>query len=191
MEVHIISDPREPHKLGEVMSEVTRQGITEYEIWFGHPEPGEAKITINRAHKRIVEYARTNGLESVCVLEDDVHFPAPDGWFYFNQYLPTVEYNLYLGGHYGHVEPLKQAQFDHLAICHRPAGFHCYIIHQRYYDQFLRTPDDVHIDDYQTEQPIFVCYPFAAVQRPGWSANAKAKVDYNDTIRKKKMVHGW
>lgn len=194
MEVHILHDPRRPEKLKQVMDEVTRQGITEYEVWFGTPESGSApvEVTINRMHKRIVEYAKNNSLACVCILEDDVLFPAPDGWQYFLRHIPQVDYNLYLGGHYGKIDRIKQKGFDHLVTCDRPSGFHCYTIHQCYYDTFLRTPDDVHIDDYQTEQPLYVCFPFAAVQSPGWSSVLKKNgVDYNAEIRKKKWVYGW
>lgn len=192
MEVHILHDPRRPEKMGQMMAECNAQGITDYEIWFGHPESGfEAKITINRMHKQIVQYAKGNNLEEICIMEDDVHFPAKDGWEYFLNRKPPFEYNLYLGGHYGDVVPITKAPYLNLASCARPNGLHCYIIHQRFYDTFLATPDDVHIDDAQTEQPLYVCFPFAAVQRAGWSANAKSIVDYNHDIRKKKWVYGW
>jgi hypothetical protein len=71
-----------------------------------------------------------------------------------------------------------------------PTGLHCYIIAQRYYDTFLATDPAVHIDTAQQKGLFKVCYPMAAIQRPGWSWNNKEIVNYNTNLNPKDVYGG-
>jgi len=55
------------------------------------------------------------------------------------------------------------------------------MVHEKFYDTFLGIPDNVHIDtEFNNVKGGYVfCYPFAALQRPGFSVNNKAEVNYN------------
>lgn len=127
-------------------------------------------------------------------MESDVMFPAADGWEYFLKNKPA-DFDLYLAATYGEFMAAIPCGPNGMMYTYvnRPAGFHCYIIHERYYDTFLNTPPDLHIDDVQTGGVYKVCYPFAALQRPGWSANAKGNVNYNNDLlhNRKYDVYGW
>jgi hypothetical protein len=195
MEIVILHDPRRPDKEWErCRKELERQGIEDYHVEFARPHEGQPHEAISASHKRLVTLAKDNGLKEVCIMESDVMFPAADGWEYFLKNKPA-EFDLYLAATYGEfrgelphiIEGRNYYYVDH------PAGFHCYIIHERYYDTFLATPPDLHIDDAQTGGDFRVCYPFAALQRPGWSANAKGKVNYNNDLlhNRKHDVYGW
>lgn len=186
MNIFVIHDPRRPdEEFLQMLGELTRQGLTEWMETI-HPTfiQGEETVeeNINRTHKRCVRKAKEVGLEEVCILESDVVFPAVDGWAYFLKNKPE-EFDIYMGGCYG---PIVKSCFpanNNIAYPVEPvAGFHCYIVRSRYYDKYLSVPDDEHIDEAQMNvigAKIKVCFPMAAIQRPGWSANAKAKVNYN------------
>lgn len=189
MKIFVIHDPRRPdEEFLQMLGELTRQGLTEWMETI-HPTfiPGGESVveSINGTHKRCVRRAKEEGLEEVCILESDVVFPAPDGWEYFLKNKPNV-FDLYLGGIYDNLERLRrlEQQFGAQAMA-LPitgfSGFHCYIIHSRYYDRYLGLPDAAHIDGAQAGQGVhYCCYPFAAIQRPGWSAiNKKKDTNYN------------
>jgi hypothetical protein len=188
MEIMILHDPRRPDEEWELCrQELERQGIEHYSVYYAKLHPGLPHEAINYEHKKLVHLAQMAHLSEVCIMESDVMFPAPDGWAYFLRHKPDI-FDLYLAGTYG-----TFVCADGRYSVERPAGFHCYIINERYYNTFLATPPDLHIDDAQTGGVYKLCYPFAALQRPGWSANAKAEVDYNYEILhdRKYDVYGW
>lgn len=129
--------------------------------------------SINASHKMIVRLAKDAALPEVCIFEDDVFFPAESGWGYWLRSKPAA-YKIYLGGTYG---PRNDRQADY------PVGLHAYFIHSSFYNEFLSLPPYVHIDTaLKGKGPFDVCYPFAAIQRKGWSANHRKEVDYNTVL---------
>ena len=69
-------------------------------------------------------------------------------------------------------------------------GNHLIIVSERYYDKFLSVPDNEHIDVAQNGLgDFYVCFPFAALQRPGFSSNCKVEVNYNSSL-KKEWIYG-
>jgi hypothetical protein len=167
MLVNVILDSRNPAREEQILNELHRQGITDYLIW---PCLMYATVvsSINASHKMIVRDAKENGLEEVCIWEDDCHFTHPRGWEYFLENKPEI-YDLYLGGNYA--LPLSNRKI---------IGFHCYILHARAYDKYLSVPDNVHIDTAMEDILNWTaCYPFAAVQRRGFSSNTMSEEDKN------------
>jgi len=192
MIIYVLHDPRLPDSYWQACSdELQRQGITQYQVHFPVQCPGDWSVAhcINASHKNLVALAKFHNLEEVCIMESDVMFPAEDGWEWFLRNKPRF-YDLYLGGTYGEFMLMSDGETN---VVQRPAGFHCYMIHSSYYDRFLSTPDDSHIDDAQTGGIYKVCYPFAALQRPGYSSNAKKEVNYNHDLfnNRKQDVYGW
>lgn len=179
MKLNIILDSRRTEKYQPLMDELSKQGITDFHIWPCVLMP-EVIESINASHKLIVQWAKDNGLKEVAIAEDDVYFPATDGWQYFLKNKPE-DYELYLAASYGGYSE-KQ-----------PIGFHLYCVHEQFYDKFLSIPDNCHIDTgtwFMGIEKFVFCYPFAALQRPGFSANNGSYADYN-TILKKEDVYGW
>lgn len=174
VKLNIIYDARRHEKYHPLMDELERQGINEFEIWPCIMLP-EIVQSINASHKMIVKDAKEKGLEEVFIAEDDLWFPAADGWQYFLKNKPNpFDYDVYLGGSYIPTDPPKH-------IC----GFHLYAVSAKYYDTFLSAPDNQHIDtaiDNIGGQFVF-CYPFPALQRAGFSANNKMVCNYNATLR--------
>lgn len=166
----IIFDSRRPEKYELLMQEIQRQGIKDYTIWPCLLESTVVK-SINLSHKMIVRHAKDNEWEQVCIFEDDVIFPADDGWEYFISSIPD-EFELHLGATYN--VPITNRKI---------VGFHCYVLHKSAYDKFLSVPDDVHIDVAMEDiMDWTVCYPFAALQRKGFSSNNMKDVDYNTLL---------
>ncbi len=166
--LNIILDSRRTERYEPLMHELKTQKIQEYEIWPCIMVDSVIK-SINLSHKMIVRDAKEKGLKEVVIAEDDLMFPSNNGWAYFLRNKPEI-YDLYLAATY--CMPVSN---------NKVTGFHLYVVHERFYDKFLSTPDDVHIDtemDNLKGDYVF-CYPFAALQRPGFSVNNKAQVNYN------------
>jgi hypothetical protein len=191
MTAQIIQDPTRPVFNMHLEQEIARHDL-EVEIWPCLHDSNSVVRSINLSHKQIVQWAKDSGLPEVCIMEEDVWFPGSDGWQYFLRNKPTEEFDLYLGGVYG-LNPLALRRIGKepgAAEIHNFVGLHCYIIRQRYYDKFLALPEDQHIDHQPGLGVFYVCYPFAALQAPGWSANNKREVDYNQQIAKEHIHWG-
>lgn len=192
MIIYVLHDLRRPDEEWRLcMEELERQGIRNYIMYPAVVNGNTVYQSINWSHKNIVSEAKHKNLPEVCIMESDVLFPAADGWKYFLRDMPE-DFDIYLAGQYMHnMEPFRtNSLFSHHHSVNTIVGFHCYIVKARYYEQFLSVPDDGHVDCLQTGGTYRVCYPFAAIQRPGWSANAKGNVDYN-TLLGKEDVYGW
>ena len=174
MTLNTIYDNRRPEKYPLLIEELIRQHILDHFIWDACIEYDVVK-SISESHKRIVQYAKDSGLPEVCIAEDDVSFPNQNGFEWFLKNKPVL-YDLYSSCNYIGKKPVGQKgafRSDTLV------GFQLYMVHSRYYDTFLATTDKDHIDSAQRSKLMYFCYPYAAIQRAGWSANNKMKVDYN------------
>ena len=182
MYAHIILNRAAPISNDTLYKELDRQQINA-KFWEPIYDKQSVVRSINLSHKQIVRFAADHNLPEICIMEEDVMFPAADGWAYFQAQKPA-KFDLYLAGAYGlnsvelqkvsnGIEPVKIKQF---------AGLHCYIIDQRYYATFLSMPEDKHIDSQAGKGEFYVCAPFAALQHPGWSSNNQQKVNYNLNI---------
>lgn len=179
MIAHIIINPDNPRPKDDLYRELDKQQI-DAKFWPCIRDSNNVVRSINLSHKQIVGFAMEHNIPEVCIMEEDVMFPAPDGWQYFLSNKPA-EFDLYLAGAYG----LNDAAFarirngDGAVQIHNFAGLHCYIINHSYYNRFLSLPPDQHIDNQPGLGRFYVCSPMAALQRPGYSYNAKRTVNYN------------
>lgn len=190
--INILHDPRYINKRSEVGIEALRQDLVEYRFWEPIEDINSAIRSINLSHKQIIKWAKDKELEEVCVWEDDCMFPAKDGWDRFLKLKPK-EYDLYLGGAYGlnKVAWGRVRKEQGIVEVHNFVGLHCYFCHSRYYDKFLSVPDDQHIDTIQAGLgKFYLCYPMVALQRPGFSANNKAVVNYNSSLEEEDIYRG-
>lgn len=171
----IISNARRPVRVERMKREMKRQGIDDYKVWPSvHISDKPARTGISRAHKQIVQWAADEGIEEVCIFEDDVWFPSPGGWQYFLSKKPE-KYDLYLAG-------ITRGELSN-GITKRYTGQFGYFIHERYYDTFLRTDERMDIDGAQAGRGLFhVCYPFAAFCYPGWSDQVGGVMDYSHLL---------
>lgn len=174
---HIISNPKIISRANAIKEELERLKITDYRFWPSvHIANKPKRTAISRAHKQIVEWAMLEGLEEVCIWEDDVWFPSDDGFQYFLDNKPTVPYDLYLGGvSRGTIQDGKTTRYS---------GQFCYIIHERFYPIFLHVDEHIDIDGAMAGLGTFyVCYPFAAICKPLWSENCGGMMDYSHLFK--------
>lgn len=167
MKLNIISLPHRKDRYDLVMNEIERQGIESYQIWPGIQNPKNSiNENIAAAHKQIVMDAKRNNLPYVIIAEDDVHFPAKDGWKYFLSNMPQ-SYDLYLGGVYRGIDNILGGF----------SGMHLYAVAQSFYDQYLLASAPDGIDNAMSRMirhglcKANLCYPIAAIQHETPSDN--------------------
>lgn len=183
--IHVIHDTRYPEKLKILTEDFESKGIP-FTIWPAVIDGPTIEGSINMSHKQIVGYAKEEGLESIIIAEDDAWFPDDHGYEYFLHKTPK-NYDIYLAGTYGPKTPYPY--LNGIIQAEQIIGLHCYRIHKNYYDTFLATPDEAHIDISQRDGLFLACYPFACLQRPGYSSNNKREVNYN-TLLKPEDIYG-
>jgi len=170
--VNAIYDSRKFERLEPLIQEFHNQGIS-YKIWDAI-NVENVVTSINLSHKAIIADAKAKGLPMVTVCEDDLYFPSLNGWKYYVDNMPK-SFDLYLGCTF--IPPISNNK-----VC----GFHLYTVHENFYDKFLSAPEDQHIDvamDDLKGNYVF-CYPFPALQRPGYSFNNPgAIVNYNSVLQ--------
>jgi hypothetical protein len=177
MKVNVIYDSRRIEKYEPLINELTRQHI-DFEIWPCLMYP-DIVFSINASHKMIVAKAKKEGLVEVCIGEDDLMFPNENGFEWFLKNKPNV-YDIYAACNYVGKKPTGQKGAFRSDVI---VGFQLYVVHSRYYDTFLNTPDKHHIDAEQKSPLMYFCYPHAALQRPGFSANNKTICNYNSVLK--------
>ena len=179
---NILYDDRRFDIFPLIVEEMKNQSILEYNIFNSIPAK-EVVISINISQKEIVKQAKERGEKEVCIMEHDIWFPRETGWKYFLENKPE-NYDIYLGGSY-----LIDSTVEYKAPITKVnsyVGHHCIIVHEKYYDRFLETPEDAHIDTAQQGKgDFYLCYPMPALQRAGFSMNNKSMVDYNKLLDKK------
>lgn len=171
MKIHILHDNQRSERLEPLLKELAAQGITDYEIIQPEIDPKKFPFeNINHAHKSLVRMAKEKGMKEICIMEDDNYFVSPNAWKYFLENKPK-DYTVYVSATY--IMPPSHNLLT---------GFQMYFVHEKFYDLYLSVPDKVHIDnaicDLKSNHKI--CYPFASLQRPGYSANNPGhEVNYN------------
>ena len=171
MKLHILHDDRRFERKEILLQELATQGIVDYEIIQPEVDPKKRPFeNINAAHKALVRMAKEKGMEEIAIAEDDVMFTHQTAWKYFLDKKPK-DYTVYVAATY--LMPPSQNLLT---------GVQLYIVHNSFYDSFLSVPEKAHIDnaicDLKSNHKI--CYPFAALQHPGYSANNPGqKVNYN------------
>ena len=169
MKIHIIYDDRRSEKYPLFIKEFQEQGITGYEVFPAIIESKKSVIeNINASHKALIRMAKEKKMPYICIAEDDLMFPAPGAWQYFLDNIPET-YDLYVASTY--LFPISMNLLT---------GFHLYICNEKFYDRFLEASDTEHIDNAvcDLKGDYKICYPFAALQRPGWSSNSLTDVNY-------------
>lgn len=178
--LNLIYDNRHSEDYGRLLGEFIQQGITKFMFWEAIVLPDSVVKSISQSHKMIVQWAKDNNMDMVVIGEQDLMFTAPDAWDYYLKQMPQ-SFDVYLGCSY--VPPISNN-----ILC----GFHLYTVHKNYYDKFLSVDEDKHIDTAVSDMggDFKFCYPFPALQRPGFSANNKAIVDYNKILEPKDIYKG-
>jgi hypothetical protein len=166
------------------MNELASQGITDYDLWDGIYLPHSIKESINRAHKQIVYYAKLAGRNEIAIAEDDIKFTHPKSWEYFLKNKPQ-DFDIYLSMIYS-------GDIDERNCVKKFSGMTLYIVNSRFYDKFLSTPNEDHIDRMLSEVDgkYVVCNPFVAVQYNGVSGNTGKYEEYESLLQGRDIFGG-
>lgn len=152
----------------------------------------DAKTNISKAHKQIVRWAKEKGKKEVLIMEDDILFPAEDGFQYFLNKKPK-EYDVYLGGIYLNNQKLKEDGKIKFIF----SALHCYIVHEKFYDTFLEIDEVQSLDNSLSKLAILgladikCCYPMAAVQQELPSSNIKGAIYRHSDFFTTNNVYGF
>lgn len=176
-----IISPDSSFRLSRMHNEMKRQGIADYKLWpFVHIANKPRRTAINRAHKAIVEWAALEGLPEVTILEDDVWFPADDGWKYYLENKPKELFDLYLGG-------ITRGEIKNGEVL-RYTGQFCVTVFSRFFDIFLGVSEDLDIDGAMAGLGKFkVCNPMAAWTYWGFSCNTQSTNNLNHLLMGKEL----
>lgn len=180
MKANIIHSIYYQERLPRLLNELSSNGITDYELWEGIIDQKSSQKGINQSHKQIVEYAQLAKWDEVLIMEDDVRFCGEGSFEYFLQNKPE-SFDIYLAGIYmGEILPDNTVKTF--------SGLHCYIVHSKFYEKFLSTPTDAHIDRALSELGEFkVCNPFAAIQYNGFSSNTRKEENYDYLLNNREL----
>jgi hypothetical protein len=179
MVLNIIHKSERIDRMGALSKELVTQEINDYRFWEGI----HGRTTyegINLAHKQIIRYAKERELSKILIAEDDIKFSDAGAFGYFLQNEPE-DYDIYLGGIFlGHINN---------GIALRFTGMTLYMVHERFYDAFLKTPDDMHIDHALAEVGgrYVVCDPFVVTQHNGKSDNTGRHENYDFIFENRKL----
>lgn len=178
--VNVIYDNRHSEDYFRLLHEFNEQGIDDFVFHEASVLKDSVVDSIAESHKAIVRQAKQDGLSEVCIAEQDVYFTCPTAWKYFMDNKPK-QYDLWLWGSY--ITPISNNQ-----VC----GFQMYFISSKFFDRFLSTPKNQHIDTYMNELKgdYKFCYPFPCLQRSGFSANNKTIVNYNSILQPEDIYKG-
>lgn len=148
-----------------LQKEIETQGL-DYQLWEAEIVPKKPYAGVMRSHKKIVRWAKEQGLSEVCIMEDDIKFACPGAWEYYLANKPS-DFDLYLGGIYsGRI--INGVVKDFSAL-------HLYIIKENFYDRFLDAAENNHLDRGIAGWGVYkVCFPFAAIQYGGFSDNSRS-----------------
>jgi GR25 family glycosyltransferase involved in LPS biosynthesis len=139
-------------------------------------------IAIREAHKGCISFAKSNNFENILIIEDDICL-RDNSKEYFNELLNNlpIDYDVCTFGIYsGKVIELENNKYWNKI--NKFAGLHFYIVNSKAYDKIIQ---------YEGTQPIdhwigmnlncYISKLHFAYQLDGWSDNAKAFTNYNNT----------
>lgn len=178
--LNVIHNRSKSERFKNLMDELQRQGIEDVTIWDAIHDARGGYFGINKAHKQIVRWAKEEGLGKVIIAEDDLQFFDTGAWQYYIDNEPE-NYDLYLGGVFlGTIgEDNKVGKFTGLTL---------YTVSSKYYDCFLESEDNEHLDIALGFKggDFYVCDPFVVRQYNGYSQNEKRYMNYDFMFKSRK-----
>lgn len=182
MIINIINLAHRIDRKNSTVEQMNSQGAA-YMFWPGIITK-ERRIGISLAHKQIVRYAKESNLPMVAIAEDDIKFTHPRSLQYFLGNIPQ-DFDIYLSGFYGGYmdEHYNVKKFNGLTL---------YIVHSRFYDQFLSAPEHHHIDValHLMEGVFKACPKMCAIQISGYSDQRRTFTDDSNRLKGKVFYNG-
>lgn len=181
--VHTINLNKREDRLLSICKQAKQQGFA-LKIWDGVEGDIPFK-NINKAFKRVVQYAKDHNLPKIIIAEDDCVFHSFQSFDYFIKNIPE-KFDLFLGMVYS-----AQVDDNH-RILNGYSGNTLVCLHNSFYDFFLSAPNDVHMDrwcgQYAFEKLYYVCHPFVCKQLNGYSDNRRMNSTYDALLEGKEFI---
>lgn len=166
-------------RMETLKKEMAEQGIEQYRIWDNIWAPSVIE-SINLGHKQIVKWAKNEGLPEVLIAEDDLKMTDKGAFDYYIANKPE-KFDLWLGG-------IFLGVLNEQNITNEFTGMTLYTVHSSFYDTFLATPANMHIDHSLAYKGLyFVCNPFVAIQHNNYSDNVKAHQNYDHLFQSRNL----
>jgi hypothetical protein len=183
----VIHNPKRGDRWNTFSREVREQGIEDIVVVPSVHIHRRAPMNISEAHKNCVRLAIEEDRDMVMILEDDVRFTSIGSYQEFMSRISLLppDWNMFLSGVYdGHIIPLD----DKVARVKEFSGLHCYIVHKRFYEDFLDADPRINIDKALSGKAFanhtcYLAYPMVAMQYDGFSDNVNRQTNYNSLIQ--------
>lgn len=147
-------------------------------FWEGIIDDRGGFAGINLSFKKIVRWAKEQGLKMVTIAEDDCVFSAPGAWKYYLDQMPET-FDIYSGGIYS-------GQIEGNRIMNGFSGITLVTIHSQFFDFFLSLNENDHIDramgNFCFEKMYILCQPFVCFQLHGYSDNTRSNTTHKDYL---------
>jgi len=176
MQINVIHLPNRIDRLALLKKEFQQESITDFKIWDGIIDGSLSKNRISKAHKQIVQYAKSKNLPEILIAEDDLHFTSKGAFKFFLSKKP-LDYDIYLGSIY-------HGSLNCESIVNDFTGLTFYIINKRFYDRFLSVSEEQHLDRALKKKGKYVvCNPFTVIQHNGFSDNLEINCNYDNFMK--------
>lgn len=184
--LHILHLERREDRLQQLLRQMEWNKVP-YIIHEGIDDPNNVKQAITKSHKKIIQYAKDNQLDSICVAEDDIIFTNQFSYKYFIEQTPK-DYDLWFGlVYHGDVNEERRVVNGMSGI------LTLYRVHNRFYDHFLEQADNEHLDrglgNYCHKFKFYVVPEYCCKQSGGYSDNLR-QVMYYDVYLEGKKLYG-
>lgn len=190
MKIYVISDPKNIERVKNIKTQfASQEGDWQYEIVEAVMDYDMPRRGISKSHKKCVQMAKDQRLDSITIAEDDLKLLSP---LAINLYMSSLfalpdSWNLSFGGIYsGEVEKEElNRQLQWVKINNKVSGLHFYTVNSNFYDQFLSADENYNLDYFLSEElkaKMYCIYPFVAIQNDGYSYNVKEITKYNETL---------
>lgn len=187
--IYLIHDSQRKDRRDLFRKELEEQGIDLYELVPADKSTNNPVKNISRAHKECIRRAQKEDLPMCVVMEDDVLFPCPGAYNEFlrlSEILPTeittAKWDMLIAGSYDYQLYHNIYKSGPLVPIKRFSGLHCYLVRQKFYDQFLQAPEGRNLDKTLAGN-IWMTYPMMALQHDGYSDNKKRTTNYNQQYK--------
>ena len=183
--LHILHPKSRIDRYELLVNQLFEQRIANFLLW-DNPigqSMKERRSFVNSGHRKIVQYAKDNGLKRIIIAENDITFTDKGAWDYYLKQIPE-SYDLFLGMIYvGNIENGR--------LVSDASGFTLYTIHERFYDFFLNVKPDHHIDraitSYHERFEFKVCHPFVCYQNNTQSDNTMGKPNLMNYLKGREL----
>lgn len=150
---------------------------------------------IAMAHKSAIQYAKSNNLENILIMEDDLVFHKDYKLTldYITECFKDVpqDFDILLGGLY-----TSAGLTSYNSNWNRTGEFsalHFYIVNSKCYDIILSFDESEHIDRWLAKQrggnlKCYVSKKFFCIQKVGYSDNKKDYIDYSNLLGRFKLL---